>query len=57
MGKILLVGIVLSSPILSFIVLILVLGMIGVIAQLIVDLMCNALDAAKARIEKLFSKK
>ena len=57
MGKILLVGIVLSSPILSFIVLILVLGMIGVIAQLIVDLMGNALDAAKARIEKLFAKK
>jgi|GEM_PF-2978372 hypothetical protein len=57
MGKILLVGIVLSSPILSFIVLILVLGMIGVIAQLIVDLMGNALDAAKARIKKLFAKK
>ena len=57
MGKILLVGIVLSSPILSFIVLILVLGMIGVIAQLIVDLMGNALDAAKARIKKLFEKK
>ena len=41
----------------SFIVLILVLGMIGVIAQLIVDLMGNALDAAKARIKKLFAKK
>ena len=57
MGKILLVGIVLSSPILSFIVLILVLGMIGVIAQMVVDLLGNALDAAKARIEKLFVKK
>jgi signal transduction histidine kinase len=57
MGTILLVGIVLSSPILSFIVLILVLGMIGVIAQIVVDLLGNALDAAKARIKKLFVEK
>ncbi|MEZ5494215.1 MAG: hypothetical protein R3E61_06415 [Pseudomonadales bacterium] len=57
MGTILLVGIVLSSPILSFIVLILVLGMIGVIAQMVVDLLGNALDAAKVRIKKLFVKK
>jgi hypothetical protein len=53
MGKILLVAIILSHPILSFIALMFVLAVISVI----VDLMGNALDAARARIKKLFAKK